>query len=298
MHRRSPETAVALSSIVVVLVTPRDATNVGAVVRVMGNFGLRYLRLVEPAAFDAGRALALAHRGAAVVEALTRYNSLAEATADCGLVVGTTARARAVRHEVLAPWQTAQVLLEAVAENGAGTGQLSALVFGPEDTGLTNEDLALCHAMSTIPTAPEDWSLNLGQAVLLHLYELWLAATVLEGETSKSAQGWRATIGQAITSAASTESLAAGAQREEMFSALEAMLRAMHPHTDGGRLGSMMERLRAVLLRAAPRADETRLLTGVFQHVAHALRRLQVRNDAVARQIKGRGRQELGQRVT
>src|SRR5258708_7935891 len=88
----------ALGEVAVVLVTPRDPTNVGAVVRVMGNFGLRQLRLVGPAAFDVGRALAVAHRGAAVIEAITLHASLPDAVADRGLVVGTTARPRAVRH--------------------------------------------------------------------------------------------------------------------------------------------------------------------------------------------------------
>ena len=259
-----------LGAIVVVLVTPRDATNVGGVVRVMGNFGLRHLRLVEPATFDLGRTLAVAHRGAAVAETVARYASLAEATADCGLVVGTTARPRAVRHEVVRPWQAASTLL-----SGARAGATVALVFGPEDAGLTNEHLGLCHAVSVIPTAVGDASLNLAQAVLVHAYELWLHAADLSGAAPRERMG---TLPAAVASLESGDSgggdpLAPGWRREQMFGALEQMVWAMYPHTDAGRAGATMARLRALLVRGAPRSDEVQLLTTMFTHIAHALRR-------------------------
>jgi TrmH family RNA methyltransferase len=258
----------ALGEVAVVLVTPRDATNVGAVVRAMGNFGLRHLRLVEPAAFDEGRVLAVAHRGGAVAGAITRHASLEEAVADCVLVVGTTARRRAVHHEVLRPWQAAAALLAAGADGAQGARV--ALVFGPEDTGLTNDHLGCCHAVSTIPTAPGDPSLNLGQAALLHAYELWLAAHPRYQE----GRGGRETGLQRALAEAGAEPLARGGQREEMLRALADVVWAMHPNNDVGRVGSIVARLRAMLLRAVPRADETRLLTTILTHIAHALRRL------------------------
>jgi len=262
-----------LERVVVVLVTPRDATNVGGVVRVMGNFGLSHLRLVEPAAFDAGRALAVAHRGAAVVQAMTRHPSLADALSDCGLAVATSARVREVRHAKFAPWQTAGALLE------AARGAPAALVFGPEDNGLSNEDLALCHAVSVIPTAPADWSLNLAQATLVHAYELWLAAygqrPAGDGPHDVARPpGRKALLAQALRDGAEEgPPLALGADREAMFGALESMLWAMHPHNNPGRVTAALGRLRALLLRGAPRTEEARLLTAIFQHVAHALGR-------------------------
>jgi TrmH family RNA methyltransferase len=256
--------------VVVVLVTPRDATNVGATVRAMGNFGLRNLRLVEPAAFDAGRVLAVAHRGAPIVEAISRHDSLREAVADCGLVVGTTARHRAVRHEVLTPAQAATALC-AAASAGGPEGSRVALVFGPEDTGLTNDDLGHCHAISIIPTAPGDSSLNLAQAVLVHAYELWQGAHEGAGARHQPASTH---LSRAIAQPPGTEPLALGGQRDEMLAALEDVVWAMHPNNDAGRVDSIVARLRAILLRAAPRADETRLLATIFTHIAHALRRL------------------------
>jgi tRNA/rRNA methyltransferase len=261
------ETLPALDAIYVVLVTPRDATNVGSVVRVMGNFGLRHLRLVEPAAFDVGRTLAVAHRGALIVDSLERYPTLDQAVADCGLVIGTTARPRAVRHEVVPPWQAAVTLLSA-----ARAGNRVALVFGPEDAGLANDALRSCHALSTVPTAPGDASLNLAQAALVHLYELWLAATgaprPVEGR-----RGHQPTIAAAVAASEQVGgALAVGTQREEMFRAVEETVWAMHPNNDEGRVRSTTGRLRALLLRAAPRSEEVRLLTTVFTHLAHTLR--------------------------
>src|SRR5581483_5389265 len=102
-----------LDSVVLVLDRPRDVANVGGVVRVMCNFGLSRLRLVEPAAYDEERILAAAHRGAPVLARLERHPTLASALADCGFVLGTTARPRQVRHERITPRQAAPALLQA-----------------------------------------------------------------------------------------------------------------------------------------------------------------------------------------
>ena len=163
-----------LNRIVLVLDRPRDVANVGGVVRAMGNFGLGRLRLVEPAAFDEGRVRAMAHRGSRVLERLERHATLDGALADCGFVLGTTARSREVRHERMTPRQAAPALLRAVERDPT---TLAAILFGPEDRGLDNEALGRCNAVVTIPTAPDDPSLNLAQSALLIAYELWLAAT-------------------------------------------------------------------------------------------------------------------------
>src|SRR5689334_13069609 len=106
-----------LNGVVVVLDRPRDVANVGGVVRAMGNFGLSRLRLVEPAAYDPERILAAAHRAGPILERLERHPTLDDALADCGFVLGTTARPRAVLHERLTPRQAAPALLQAAAEN-------------------------------------------------------------------------------------------------------------------------------------------------------------------------------------
>lgn len=256
----------ALGNVVLVLDRPRDATNVGAVVRAMSNFGLTRLRLVEPAAYDEGRILALAHRGASVLARLERHATLDAALADCGFVLGTTARSRAVRHERLTPRQAAPALLRAAMSNGAAP---SAILFGPEDRGLANEALGLCNAVITIPTTPHSPSLNLAQAALLIAYELWLTAT--EGAITPHMPDTVTALEGA--EAAASGSLARVAAREEMFAALEEVLWGMHPNNDAGRVRHTLARLRAVLLRAAPRSEEVRMLTTLFVHIARERRK-------------------------
>jgi len=268
-----------LDRIVLVLDQPRDVANVGGVVRAMGNFGLGRLRLVEPAAFDEGRVRAMAHRGSRVLDHLERHATLDEALADCGFVLGTTARSREVRHERMAPRQSAPALLRAVERDPSA---LAAILFGPEDRGLDNEALGRCNAVVTIPTAPDDPSLNLAQSALLIAYELWLAATA-SGSSPRVPDAAAALDGPATlpvpssrapSSAASTietpeaMQLARGAAREEMFAALEEVLWGLHPNNDAARVHHTLARLRAVLSRAAPRAEETQMLTRLFVHIA------------------------------
>ena len=278
-----------LDGIVVVLDRPRDATNVGGVVRAMGNFGLSRLRLVEPAAYDEGRVLAVAHRGQAIVERMERHASLDEALADCVFVLGTTARPREVRHERMTPRQAAPALLRAASFNltgadgagetsGAGHGgddpgpALAAILFGPEDRGLSNAALGRCNALVTIPTAPEYSSLNLAQATLLIAYEVWLAATAKtpaeDGLVERRVPDAASALAPAFP-AGRDEPPARGAAREEMFAALEEVLWGMHPNNDAGRVAHTLARLRAALLRGAPRVEEVRMLTRLFVHIAH-----------------------------
>src|SRR2546421_11518010 len=254
-----------LGGVVLVLDRPRDVTNVGGVVRAMGNFGLTRLRLVEPAAYDPERVLAMAHHGAPVLARLERHATLDAALADCGFVLGTTARPRAVRHERMTPRQAAPALLSAARRDPATP---AAVLFGPEDPGLSNAALGRCNAVVTIPTAPDDPSLNLAQSALVIAYELWLAAT-----TTGTSVVHMPDAAVALITAPTMEPLAQGAAREEMFAALEDVLWGMHPNNDAGRVLRTLARLRAVLLRAAPRVEEVQMLTRLFVHIAHERRR-------------------------
>ena len=255
---QSPSNRPSLEAIVVVLDRPRDVANVGGVVRAMSNFGLSRLRLVEPAAYDEERVLAAAHRGARVIANMTRHANLDEALADCGFVLGTTARPRAIRHERIAPREAATALLS-VSRNVAVP---SAIVFGPEDRGLTNAALGRCNAVVTIPAIPDCMSLNLAQAVLIVCYEIWIAARTPRSHA----------IPDVVRAAATAHDVESdelpGAEREAMFAALADVLWGMHPNNDRGRVEHTLARFRAVLLRAAPRVEETRMLTRFFVHIA------------------------------
>jgi tRNA/rRNA methyltransferase len=150
--------------VAVVLVRTRNPLNIGAAARAMGNFGFHDLRLVQP--WGPSWAEAKSAMGAAPVLGSAReFPSLAEAVADCSLVVGTgSVGAREL-------WLTARRLEAAGERIGASAGRV-AVVFGSEKTGLSNDDLARCHWLLRIPTRDECESMNLGQAVAVVLYEL------------------------------------------------------------------------------------------------------------------------------
>jgi tRNA/rRNA methyltransferase len=159
-----------LGNVRIVLVRPKSSGNVGAVARAMKNTGLRDLVLVAPRGFRRRSAAAMAVHADDVLDATRTERTLHAAVADCGWVLGTTCRAGGYRRRPRTPREVAAELVSV-----AGTNRV-ALVFGPEDHGLSNEELKLCHELVTIPTHSSYRSLNLAQAVLVVAYELFLAA--------------------------------------------------------------------------------------------------------------------------
>lgn len=149
---------------------PLYAGNVGAVARVMKNFGLGDLALIAPRYEDRRAAVARAVHAADILERARIADALEEGVRDCRLVVGTTARGGTYREGSLPPPRAAEELLR-----HAETGPV-ALVFGPEDHGLDNHDLRACHALATIETSPSYPSLNLSHAAAIFAYELSRAA--------------------------------------------------------------------------------------------------------------------------
>lgn len=155
--------------ITVVLHESQDLVNIAHVVRAMKNFEFTNLRLVHPREYDAYRVEGIAHQTQDVLARVQRFDRLEDAVADCVHVVGFTARGRTAKRNVQRPREAAAEIL-ARAEAGP-----TALLFGREDKGLSNEALDRCHRVVTIPTSPGYPSLNLGHAVVLMLYELALA---------------------------------------------------------------------------------------------------------------------------
>ena len=152
----------------IVLVRPQLGENVGAAARAMLNFGLTDLRLVAPRDGWPNPAAGPAASGADVVLARARvFDSLADALADVGFAYATTVRPRGMTKPVVTP-------AAAAADSRARAGR-TAIVFGPERSGLTTDDLAVAHAVLTVPVNPAFGSLNLAQAVLIAAYEWSLA---------------------------------------------------------------------------------------------------------------------------
>ena len=163
-------TRARLEHLTVVLNKPRFPENIGAAARAVCNMGIGQLIVVKPQNFDEKRILALAtHAAAKVAENIQLFDDLPTALAGYQYVVGTTARLGGERHTVASPHQMAQQLIAITQQNKV------ALLFGPEDRGLTNEEIRLCHLLVNIPTADFS-SLNLAQAVMVICYELFKAS--------------------------------------------------------------------------------------------------------------------------
>ena len=155
-----------LDHVRVVLVTPHNPLNLGAAARAMSNFGFSHLRVVNP--YDVAFRTARSAVGAAkVLTEAQEFPSVAEAVADCTLVVGTTA----VRHrELHHPLQRLEYGARQIRKQLASSPV--ALLFGSEKVGLSNDDLSHCHWLMRVPAYGDQISMNLGQAVAVCLYEL------------------------------------------------------------------------------------------------------------------------------
>jgi tRNA/rRNA methyltransferase len=160
----------ALDHFAFVLFSPKSSGNVGAAARALKNMGFADLRLVAPRDYDPRAAAAMAVHADDVLARARIFPDLAAALDDRTLTVGTTCRTGPYRSETRLLREAAPTL---IAESGANR---LAIVFGPEDFGLTNIEIAQCQRLITIPTAPDYPSLNLAQAVIVVAYELMLAA--------------------------------------------------------------------------------------------------------------------------
>jgi tRNA/rRNA methyltransferase len=175
-----------IDGVVVVLVRARNPNNIGAVARAMHDFGFRHLRVVNEFAvpFESARSAVDASE---VLARAAAFGSVAEAVADCTLVVGTTAVGeRALQHPLYGLPEAAGLIgIELARESGR-----VALLFGSEKTGLSNDELSYCQWLLTIPMERYEGvrqpSLNLGQAVAVCLYELVRSARVTTGPASRS----------------------------------------------------------------------------------------------------------------
>lgn len=219
--------------------------------RVMKNFGLTDLRLVNPDEFDAYRLEGIAHRTMDLIESCTMHDSLDAAIGDATFVVGTTARPRTAGLNYLRPREVASMIAERVSD---GT---TAILFGREDRGLTNEALDRCHAVTLIPTSAEYSSINLAQAALVLTYEVFLA---IDGGREEMPRGRRAT--RPPTHEELEEAFAAlanGLGRIEFY-------KARKPE-------SVMRTLRTIVSRSEPDLREVRLLAAIGYEIGHYLDR-------------------------
>ncbi len=242
----------------VVLVSPRNPLNIGAAARAMANFGFQRLSVVAPFApmwRQARSAVGAPELMLSAVESVT----LAEAVADCTLVVGTgTLTYRKPEQPVVALPDLAPLVARELARGGR-----VAVVFGSEKHGLTRDDLSWCHLFVEIPTDPRQPSMNLGQAVAVCLYELAVHAV----PTTESPSVESATLIPSTTSAAPSGrlELLAGVI-EEAMQAADYSPRGMQP--------ANRHDLRLLLRRLALSAHDTRRILGLFRRILWRMKRI------------------------
>jgi len=237
------EALVAADRLWIVLVGTQHPGNIGSAARALKTMGLGRLVLVAPETALNAESTALAAGADDVLDGAARFETLADAVADCRLVLGCTARSRRIALDELLPRAAAERAVTAAA----GGGEV-ALVFGRERTGLNNDELQLCHAAVHIPANPAYSSLNLAAAVQVLAYELRLALLA-------------ATV--PVEPFEPRDPPASHAQLEGLFAQLGDTLDAIDFHK-GRAPESAMRKLRRLYLRADLDEREVRLLRGIL----------------------------------
>jgi tRNA/rRNA methyltransferase len=228
----------------IILSEPQLGENIGACARAMANFGLYDLRIVKPRdGWPNPKAEAMAAQAVPVIAAARIYANVESAVAELGLVLATTARDRSMAKPVLTPAEAAQRLRQA-----AESGVASAILFGNERAGLTNDEVALADCVITIPTAPGFSSLNLGQSVLLMGYEWFKSADATAAEQIDHGGGQPAAREDLI----------------RLFEHLESELEEGGFLFPPGNRPGMVRNLRNILHRAQLTDQEVRTLRGVI----------------------------------
>lgn len=227
-----------LDAVRIVLVGTTHPGNIGATARAMKNMGLSDLALVGTSVFPSAEAVARASGATDILDAAAVHDTLAAAVADCRWVIGTSARQRSIAWPQLEPRPAAREVLER-----AGDGRV-AVVFGPEKTGLNNEDMDLCAALVVIPTTAFS-SLNLAMAVQVIAYELFVAS------------GPEPRTQEAESPPATAEEM------EHLYAHVERLaLESGFLNPDNPRY--LMRRLRRLFGRAEPDRNEVNILRGIL----------------------------------
>ena len=228
----------------VVLVETSNPLNIGAAARAMSNFGFLRLRVVNPYDVAFREARSAVGPASSVLANAEEYKSVAEAVADCTLVVGTTAvRHRELHHPVRRLEVGGRLIRKELA-----TGRV-ALLFGTEKTGLSNDDLSHCHWLINIPTREQHISMNLGQAVAVCLYELM--------RDPKKAPATKGTKPEKQASAGEAERISA------------VLLEALHlsGYVNPISVASTEERVRRMVRRMDLSSKDAELWLGMFRQI-------------------------------
>jgi len=255
-----------LDNVRIVLVNTSDCRNIGSAARAMKTMGLTQLVLVDPIEMPNGQAQALAAGATDVLANAKVVSTLAEAIADCGLVVGTSARSRTLPWPMLEPRGCGEKLVAEAGEYPV------ALVFGRESSGLTNDELQQCHFHVQIPANPEYSSLNLAMAVQTLSYEVRTSYLLaLDDAQQERSTGNGNYIGkkEICTTSDDDENYPVSAETERFYQHFENALKATgfigdkHP-------GLVVTKLRRLFNRARPDVKEIKMMRGILASIERA----------------------------
>lgn len=240
-----------LERVKVVLVGTTHSGNIGSAARAMKVMGLSQMVLVDPQCQVDAQAIALAAGASEIALNAQIYPTLEAAVADCGLVVGTSARSRTLEWPMLEPRECGEKLISEANQHSV------AMVFGRERTGLTNEELQLCHYHVCVPANPEYSSLNLAMAVQLLSYEVRMAYLALQ---------------QSSQSSTLQEEYPRHQELERFYAHLEQVIMQTE-FISAQQPGQVMNKLRRMFTRARPEAQEINILRGILTSVQKSISR-------------------------
>ena len=243
-----------LDRVRIVLVNTSDCRNIGSAARAMKTMGLTDLVLVDPIELPNGQAQALSAGASDVLNGAKVVSTLEEAITDCGLVVGTSARSRTLPWPMLEPRGCGEKLIKEAHDYPV------AIVFGRESSGLSNEELQLCHFHVQIPANPEYSSLNLAMAVQTLSYEV---------RTSFLAEENAQYTDKKVNETADDEEYPVVEETERFYAHFEQAMKKTgfitpsHP-------GLIMTKLRRLFNRARPDVKEIKMMRGILASVERA----------------------------
>lgn len=264
-----------LDHVRIILVNTSDCRNIGSAARAMKTMGLSQLVLVDPVEMPNGQAQALAAGATDVLANAKVVNTLSEAIGDCGLVIGTSARSRTLPWPMLEPRGCGEKMVVEAREYPV------ALVFGRESSGLTNDELQLCHFHVQIPANPDYSSLNLAMAVQTLSYEVRTSYLLTLNDASQEhstgngtyigKKSGKSELDKAIPSTKSEddELYPVTEESERFYQHFENTLKATgfigdkHP-------GLVMTKLRRLFNRARPDVKEIKMMRGILASVERA----------------------------
>ncbi len=240
-----------LERVKVVLVGTTHSGNIGSAARAMKVMGLSQMVLVDPQCQVDAQAIALAAGASEIALNAQIYPTLEAAVADCGLVVGTSARSRTLEWPMLEPRECGEKLISEANQHSV------AMVFGRERTGLTNDELQLCHYHVCVPANPEYSSLNLAMAVQLLSYEVRMAYLALQ---------------QSSQSSTLQEEYPRHQELERFYAHLEQVIMQTE-FISAQQPGQVVNKLRRMFTRARPEAQEINILRGILTSVQKSISR-------------------------